>query len=141
MRRRSIREQMLSEDALLGDDNNYSGVTSTFNGMTGIQAIPVTFTETTIRQQHLGLAILVCLATIPQPVTPTQRGRKRVQRRESGSNSRRRSEEELEKELLYKGDPWIYDGEPIDAHDSNIRYVTHLVYLLYLAHRLTFYLP
>ena len=141
MRRRSIREQMLSEDALLGDDN--SGVVSTFDAMTGITSHPSNFTETTIRQQHLGLAILVCLVTIPLPVMPTQLGLEPATgpTTRSASNSRRRSEEELEKELLYKGDPWIYDGEPIDAHDSNIRYVTHLSFLLYLAHRLTFYLP
>ena len=40
---------------------------------------------------------------------------------EDNEYKRRKSEEELEKELLYNGDPWIYDGQPIDMKGRNIR--------------------
>ena len=83
MRRRSIREQMLSEDALLGDDNG--GVTSTFNGMTGITSHPSNYHRNDDKTTTFGFSNSGVFGdhSPARSANPTGAGnRQRVQRRD-----------------------------------------------------------
>ena len=119
-RKRSIREQMLSDDAIIdkiGEENNMSN--GTIVGIGNSRESNNYDKTTSFGFNKSGVYGDNNNSKSPMSKQAFSNGMSNMI--DDNEYKRRKSEEELEKELLYNGDPWIYDGQPIDMKGSNIR--------------------